>query len=53
MSIFAQILRPLLSCGESVQFCNEFDEQKGKDVAEEVERLTRTMQNAPTGTGGE
>jgi hypothetical protein len=46
-------LQSLLSCGESVQFCNEFDEQKGKDVAEEVERLTRTMQNAPTGTGGE
>ena len=46
-------LQSLLSCGESVQFCNEFDEQKGKEVAEEVERLKRVIQNAPTGAGGE
>ena len=46
-------LQSLLSCGESVQFCNEFDEQKSKDVAEEVERLKRIIQNAPTGAGGE
>lgn len=37
-------LQSLLSCGESVQFCNDFDEQKGKEVAEEVERLKRIMQ---------
>ena len=46
-------LQSLLSCGESVQFCNEFDEQKGKDVAKEIERLKWIMQNAPTGAGGE
>ena len=45
-------LQSLLSCGELVQFCNEFDEQEGKDVAKEIERLKRVMQNAPTGAGG-